>query len=118
VQLADLVERVVTENVERPLRARLLAPIRVFILRRFMRTVVDDNELTHMPYEESPVYTAYENLRPDNRIRPMLAWPTNRLLPTRRMKPVEVPDGFWRVPPNDDLRHAEEELQTTEDGEL
>lgn len=99
VQLAETLEQVLAEELERPLVSTVLGPTRRLQLRWSVKRVARVNEVTMLP----PYADLTKKFVWDEAVMPQLAgllvWPRRRLRRTGGEKPFPVGDGFYPVPP-------------------
>ena len=95
VVYAKLVETVIAECLEQPLRARLFRPLRRHQLRQALEEIATDNELTHLP--DKPItFPDGTTTRALDAIAKYLVWPTRKLPPVRDPgRAVHQPESYW-----------------------
>jgi hypothetical protein len=95
MQLTDAVERFLADEIERPLRSRLLHTVRLRRVRQTLERAVMDNELTRMPpFDEEASQRAWDVST--TQTLTYLQWPQHLALKASDWP--NVPENWWPQP--------------------
>lgn len=98
LQLAETLEQVLAEELERPLVSAVLSPVRRLQLRWAVRRVAEVNEVTMFPpYADMAKQSAWDQTVVRH-LAGLLVWPRRRLRATGGEKPFPIGAGFYPDP--------------------
>jgi len=98
LQLAETLEQVLAEELERPLVSAVLSPVRRLQLRWSVRRVAEVNEVTMFPpYADMAKQSAWDQTVVRH-LSGLLVWPRRRLRATGGERPFPIGAGFYPDP--------------------